>query len=248
MSIGTRATVAAVLAVIVTSALGLGVAPASVVAGPKVTSFSPASGAVGTTVVVTGSGFSGASSVQFSGKESSFTVNSATQITATVPSGAVTGKIRVATAAGATQSTTTFVVTKAVAPTATGFSPSAGTVGAKVTVTGTGFSGATSVRFGSVEATYTVDSATQITATVPAGALSWKIRVANAVGAVQAPECSRFTRRGSAVSTRPRVRCATRSPSQFTSRSRSLFPLGSSSTACRGASTASPTSPKPVGR
>ena len=177
--------VAALLAAILVSVLGLSVGSAAVVAAPKVTSFSPASGPVGTKVVVTGTAFTAATSVQFAGKEATYTVNSATQITATVPTGATTGKVRVATTAGAAQSSTSFTVTKTVAPTTTGFSPTSGLVGTKVVITGTGFAGTSSVQFGGVEATYSVDSATQITATVPAGALSGKIRIANSAGAVQ---------------------------------------------------------------
>ena len=77
--------VAALLAAILVSVLGLSVGSAAVVAAPKVTSFSPASGPVGTKVVVTGTAFTAATSVQFAGKEATYTVNSATQITATVP-------------------------------------------------------------------------------------------------------------------------------------------------------------------
>ena len=58
------------------------------------------------------------------------------------------------------------------APTVDGISPSAGPVagGTSVTITGTSFTGATGVDFGANAATaYTVVSATQITATVPAG-------------------------------------------------------------------------------
>jgi len=58
-------------------------------------------------------------------------------------------------------------------PTVTGISPTSGTTagGTSVTVTGTGFNGATSVKFGATSAaSYTVNSATQITAISPAGA------------------------------------------------------------------------------
>ena len=58
------------------------------------------------------------------------------------------------------------------APTVTSVSPSGGPSGGgtSVILTGTGFSGATAVKFGTTNATiYTVNSATQITATDPAG-------------------------------------------------------------------------------
>ncbi len=55
-------------------------------------------------------------------------------------------------------------------PSVSALSPSNGNAGDPVTVTGTDFTGATAVKFGSVEATsFTVDSDTQITATAPPG-------------------------------------------------------------------------------
>jgi uncharacterized repeat protein (TIGR03803 family) len=79
---------------------------------PVVSSFSPASGPVGTLVTITGTAFTGATRVSFGGiSASSFTVNSATQIKATVPAGAKTGKIAVQTAGGSGNSKTNFTVT-----------------------------------------------------------------------------------------------------------------------------------------
>jgi len=66
----------------------------------------------------------------------------------------------------------TITVTSVPPPTVTGVSPSGGPItgGTSVTITGTNFTGATAVMFGGTSAsTYTVDSATQITATSPAG-------------------------------------------------------------------------------
>lgn len=77
---------------------------------PFIASFSPASGAAGTTVTITGANFTGATSVKFNGTAASFTVVSATQITATVPSGAISGAIAVTTAAGTATSASRFTV------------------------------------------------------------------------------------------------------------------------------------------
>jgi outer membrane protein assembly factor BamB len=63
------------------------------------------------------------------------------------------------------------------APTVDGFSPSWGVPGASVTVTGTGFTGATAVTFKGVPAVFTVDSDTEISATVPAAATTGAIAV-----------------------------------------------------------------------
>ncbi|WP_324673676.1 FG-GAP-like repeat-containing protein [Hymenobacter sp. GOD-10R] len=67
---------------------------------PTITSVSPASGAVGTTVVITGTNFQGVTRVTFNGvPEATFVVNSPTQITVKVPVGASTGPLVVTTAA-----------------------------------------------------------------------------------------------------------------------------------------------------
>jgi len=56
-------------------------------------------------------------------------------------------------------------------------------VGAAVTLIGTGFSGVTAVAFNGVAASFSVVNATQITATVPAGATSGLIAVTTPGGA-----------------------------------------------------------------
>jgi hypothetical protein len=52
---------------------------------PSVTSFTPTSGAVGSRVLITGAGFTGATAVSFGGAAATFNVESDTQITASVP-------------------------------------------------------------------------------------------------------------------------------------------------------------------
>ncbi|WP_460503759.1 reprolysin-like metallopeptidase, partial [Hymenobacter agri] len=66
-------------------------------AGPALTSLSPPSGTAGTTVIITGTNLTGATAVSFNGAAATFTVNSGTQITATVPTGATTGAVTVST-------------------------------------------------------------------------------------------------------------------------------------------------------
>jgi uncharacterized repeat protein (TIGR03803 family) len=77
---------------------------------PVLKSFSPTSGPVGTQVILTGTSFLQATTVKFAGKAATFTVNSDTQITTTVPTGAVTGKISVTTPGGSANSSTNFTV------------------------------------------------------------------------------------------------------------------------------------------
>lgn len=72
-------------------------------------------------------------------------------------------------------------------PTATisSFAPATGPAGTVVTITGTGFTGATAVSFGGVPAaTYSVASATTIIAEIPSGANTGRITVADASSCV----------------------------------------------------------------
>lgn len=77
---------------------------------PVIISFSPTSGVVGTSVIINGSGFFGATTVNFNGVSASFTINSAGQITAIVPAGATTGPISVQNNNGTGFSSTNFTV------------------------------------------------------------------------------------------------------------------------------------------
>lgn len=150
-------------------------------AAPTITTFSPTSGLPGAAVTINGTNFDGATSVTFNGVGASFTVNSSLKITATVPSGATTGPIRVTTPSGTAMSSTNFRITGA--PTITSFSPTFGPVGTVVTINGTNFTGATDVRFKNKSATaFTVNSDTKITATVPSGAQSGAISVTTPSG------------------------------------------------------------------
>ena len=70
-------------------------------------------------------------------------------------------------------------------PAISGFSPASGPVGTVVTITGAGFTGATSVRFNGRWASPTVNSDNQIWATVPSGATSGLISVTTPNGTGQ---------------------------------------------------------------
>jgi IPT/TIG domain len=77
---------------------------------PFLSSFAPSNAPIGTSVTITGNNFTGATSVKINGLAAAFVVNSNTQISATVPSGATTGLISITTPSGTTTSSTTLLV------------------------------------------------------------------------------------------------------------------------------------------
>jgi uncharacterized protein (TIGR03437 family) len=70
----------------------------------------PTSGKVGATVKILGTDLTGATSVTFDGTAASFTVVSESQIKATVPTGAASGKVEVTTPGGTLTSNVNFHV------------------------------------------------------------------------------------------------------------------------------------------
>ncbi len=147
---------------------------------PTVTSVTPDSGSEsgGTQVTITGTGFTGATGVQFGFTPSGpFMVMSDTEIVTTSPMGPLgTVDVKVSTSEGTSSPTTSdqFTYTPMVSPPSVGsVTPNSGPLsgGTPVTITGTGFTGATQVRFGpNPPVPFMVVSGTEITTTSPMGA------------------------------------------------------------------------------
>lgn len=169
---------------------------------PFITDISPAAGPIagGTIVTITGVGFTGATAVTFGGTAATaFTVVSSTQITATAPahaSGIVNVVVTGPDGSSPTDGTDDDYAYGAT-PTITAVSPTSGPTagGTTVTITGTGFTGATAVKFGSVAATsFTVVSDTQITAVSPAQANSVvQVSVTTPLGSTADTSADNFT-------------------------------------------------------
>jgi len=79
--------------------------------GPFVTTI-PSYGKVGAKIIIQGSDLTGSTSVTFNGISAGYTVDSATEITATVPAGGTTGTVTVTTPSGTLDSNVAFTVTK----------------------------------------------------------------------------------------------------------------------------------------
>ncbi len=96
---------------------------------PTVSSLTPNSGPVGTSVTVGGTNLTGATAVTFNGTPATtFTVNSATAITATVPAGASTGTVTVTTPGGTAVGPSFTVTTVSSAPVINSFTATPGTI------------------------------------------------------------------------------------------------------------------------
>jgi large repetitive protein len=163
----------------VTTAGGTATSASTLSVLPRVTGFTPSAAAVGTTVMIYGNAFGDATNVLFNGVGAVPATVLATKITVAVPADASTGKLTVVTGAGPGLSAATFKVL----PKLTSFSPGSGVVGTSITITGTGFTDVTAVKFnGHATSSYTRDSSTQITALVPLGATTGKISVVTAGG------------------------------------------------------------------
>lgn len=156
---------------------------------PAIDAFAPSSAPAGTPVVISGSGFAGlapSGAVTFGGVPSgSYRIDSQSQVTATVPSGATTGPITITSPDGVATSANQFGVTLSIVA----VGPSSGPVGTPVVIQGVGFVATgpvRAVRFGSSpSARYAVDSDGQITARIPEGATDGPVAVVTDAGTVE---------------------------------------------------------------
>lgn len=163
---------------------------------PTATTVSPVKGPAGggTSVLIHGTRFTGATAVKFGGIEApTFTVLNDNVIRATSPAGSGTVHLSVTVPAGTAASTGTF--TYIPAPVVTSVSPNQGTTGTVVTVNGSNFTGATRVQFGTVTGTnLVIVNANQLRITAPAGSPGVvNIRVTTPGGASAIVTADRFT-------------------------------------------------------
>jgi hypothetical protein len=148
----------------------------SVTSAPSVTSVAPSAGPIagGQTVTLTGTNFSGATSVTFNGAPATgLSGITATSITCVTPGGtAGPASVIVTTPSGSNLANSLY--TYQAAPTVTNVAPPSGPLagGTSITITGTNLLGATGVTVGGTAATTVVVlSATSITCVTPLGTL-----------------------------------------------------------------------------
>ena len=145
---------------------------AGFVAPARVAGVSPAAAPGKTAVTITGTGFTGTTSVWFGPTPTHFTVLSDSTMLATAPAtGTGTVNVRVVNGGGVSPKVQADQFTFTLAPNVTGLSPNEGTAdgGTSVTITGLNLANATSVQFGGLSATITSDGPTTVTVASPAG-------------------------------------------------------------------------------
>ncbi|MEU7854269.1 RHS repeat-associated core domain-containing protein [Nonomuraea sp. NPDC049141] len=152
----------------------------------SVMSVVPVAGRPGSTVRLSGTGFSATPSgnaVSFNGAAATVTAATATSLTVTVPASVTTGAVAV-TVGGTTAQAGTFTVAGP-GPALTAVTPQTGPPTTAVTITGSGFASALSdniVSINGLRAEVTAATATQLTFVVPNGASSGKVLVATPAG------------------------------------------------------------------
>jgi len=172
--------------------------------GPAISRLSPAIGTTlgGTVVTISGTGLSGATAVDFGpGNPATFTVDSATQITATAPAGGGTVDavvdVTVTTPAGtsATAPADRYTYHHYASAAISGVSPNVGPAagGTKVTITGYPLYAATAVKFGTAVASFKVYSDSKIVATAPAGTGTVDVTVTTPAGISAPVSADRYT-------------------------------------------------------
>ena len=155
----------------------------------SVSSFSPASGPIGATVTIVGSGFAptaAANSVRVNGTATPVVSAERTRLTITVPSGTTTGPITVTVGGSTASSTSPFIVASDYAPpTIASFTPSVAVAGTTVSVSGSNFNPAIasdSARVGVAAATIASATSASMVVTTPAGTGSGHIQVTTPKG------------------------------------------------------------------
>ncbi len=177
------------------------VAPGS--PAPTVAAVKPATGPAvgGTTVTVTGSGFTVATAVDFGAvPAASFRVLTDSQLTAVAPPGSGTVDLTVTSAGGTSAKTAadefTYQSATPTAPVVSGVTPATAGLGTAVTVTGSGFATATAVYFGTVPAaSFRVLTDSRLIAIAPPGSGTVDVTVASLAGRSATGTADRFTYR-----------------------------------------------------
>lgn len=156
----------------------------------SISSVSTSTGAVGSSITITGTGFSTILSqdiVTFDGVTGIVSYSNGNRLVVAVPPGASTGSLAVSDSNGSTSAPSAFTI---VPVSISSFTPTSATSGAAVTVLGGGFdptAGNNTVSVNGTAATVTSASATQLQINVPSAATPGHIAITTTLGTAVSP-------------------------------------------------------------
>ncbi len=133
-----------------------------------ISGFTPASAGAGAVVTISGAGMAGVRGARVGTVAASFVVDSATQVRVTVPTGASSGRIELATVDRVVLSATDLIVTPV--PLVVSISPANVTPPARITVTGTNLDLVAQARLNNTVLAIASQAATSLALDVPVGA------------------------------------------------------------------------------
>ena len=140
----------------------------TVVTDPVLSSVNPSQGAVGSTVVLSGTSLGTSGTVNFGATSATTSSWNATTIVCTVPNGLGAGAVNVTVSTGGKTSNAVVFTVGGEAPTITSITPNHALPGDAVVISGSNLGGSGTVRFGTTAATTSSWTATTIVCTVPA--------------------------------------------------------------------------------
>ena len=153
---------------------------------PAAVGMTPTSGVTGQRVAISGSNLGSLTAAEFGGgKVAAVFPISETLTEVEVPSGAMSGPITLRNAFGQTSTATIFKLLSNPVPVITSIPSGPVAIGSTFTVIGKNFYDVTAVRIGVLTAVFTVSSATEMTVTVPALALTSRVVLSGPGGTVQ---------------------------------------------------------------
>lgn len=151
----------------------------------QVVSFFPEEGKIGTQVVITGSNFFEISRVKINRVDLTYTVNSDTQITVTIPQGVRSGYISIMSPSGIIKTPREFRV---IGPSILNLFPGNGCPQTAVTISGYNFTDVISVEFNGTESSFFVTDTMSITAYVPESAATGPVKITTSDGECESLE------------------------------------------------------------
>jgi trimeric autotransporter adhesin len=166
------------------------VVPTAATASLAIVSFSPAAGGVGSTITVSGAGFTGLQSASLASVPATFTVASDGQLQLVVPSGAQTGRIELTAAGRTVLSSADFTVN--FIPLLSSLAPTSVLPGARVTLNGSNLDRVTQVRVNATTLPIVSQTPAAMTVDVPATATSGIVTLVDAAGTAH-PQSQQLT-------------------------------------------------------